>query len=155
MYNTKNNNQVNSNKNEIICYERWRLDDYNDQLWDRVVDVNSYRTNMYVQRPQETGLGVVCSEHNFKGDCSQIDDNNLRNYTLESQLQRLQLINTRDLLTDQLKPICNTSTHSEQVWGTDKTMEFDRFSFRRPTKAIYSTCDQRLAFFPSCGNTIK
>jgi len=159
-------------KTSSFCYEHWKNDDYNDQLWDRVFDVNSYRTNMYVQRPEETSLSRQCSKHNYKNDLAIVDQNNLRNYTLESRLKTLHLPNTRDLLSSvsltaqcgkgvntNLKPFAHP--HSEDSCQKPvrnnvpdrshqgpQELEFNRLSLRKPTSVIYDTCDQRVCFIP-------
>lgn len=146
-------------------YEKWTQDHWNNQLWNRVTDINSCRTNIYVNRPEETGLGRKCSGFSYIHDKSLVNDNNLRNYQLEAQLQQLHIPNNRDTILDtpstnpqciycrSIECICkerclNPERICRHHYIRGSGLNFERLTLRKPTSERFRTTDQRLLFIP-------
>lgn len=116
--------------------------DQNQQLWNRIIDVNSNRTNIFLNRPVETGLGRNCSGYNYKKDSGVTDNNNLLDFELEDWLQ------TPDLCRDVTSTLLQSNDSICQGIETSTSTSFERFTFGKPTSQRFMTVDQRLLFIP-------
>lgn len=117
-------------------YIKWVQDNWNNNLWTRVTDVNADRTNQYINRPVET------KNHSIYTKCSvEYNECNLPNYQIENQLRAMLVSNNKDTIDYYGNHHCHQKP--SDLNRSSININKDTTNFRQVTREIYQTVDNR------------